>query len=132
MLINDHHMHPTVYARKVNLAFKAGMQEIELKARIDTFLCELTDALKQSGCELIGHIKGLIVADGKGHLMFSLTSFEEATRFQGKLHAGIFTGLLTVNIIVYGVELNIVETVFQKTFHKYFGQALYRQESNDT
>lgn len=129
-MTHEHHAHPAVFAHKAGLAFDGAMREIELKARIDAFLSELTAGLKRHGCALIGHIKGLVKAGEKGHLVFSVTSFGEGARFQGRLHGGISMALFTVNVIVYGVGLRAVETVFQESFHRHFGEASCRHESN--
>ena len=130
MLTHEHHALPAVFAHRADLAFDDAMRESELKARIDAFLSELTASLKHRGCALIGHIKGLVKAGENGHLVFSVTSFGEGARFQGRLRAGTSKALFTVNVIVYGVELHAVETVFRESFHRHFGQASRRHESN--
>jgi hypothetical protein len=119
MLTSGHHIHPAVYARKMNIAFDAAMKDEELRFRVERFLTDLTRSLRNDGCELIGHIKGLFVADEGGHLMFSVTSHDEPAQFKGELHAGITGGIMTVNIIVYGIELKIVETMFKKAFQRH-------------
>lgn len=119
MLTDDHQMHPTIYARKISIVFDAVMQERDLKSGTEKFLTELILDLRNEGCKLIGHIKGLFTADVKGHLMFSVTSFAETAHFKGKLHAGITRAFLTVNVIVYGVGLTIVEDAFTKAFRKH-------------
>ena len=101
---NRHQMHPTIYAHKENLKFNDIIPAVELKERIVQFLSELTRDLEGNGCELIGHIKGLIDARDKGHLRFSITSFKEGTRFNGEMEDGIEAAILTINVIVYGIE----------------------------
>lgn len=121
MIDNFNQVLPTAYAHRENLLFEKIISEIELKAKIDGFLSEFTDALKRNGCKLIGHIKGLINADDKGHLMFSITSFTEKAHFKGEMVGGITRAILTMNIIVYGIEQKIIETEYQKALNKHFG-----------
>jgi len=119
MLIDDRHVHPTVYARELNITFNVEIQDGELRSRTEKFLTGLTRDLRDAGCRLIGHIKGLFAAHEKGYLMFSVTSFEEAAQFKGKLDAGITAAIMTVNVIVYGVGFAAVEDAFKKSFRKH-------------
>lgn len=120
MINNSNQMLPTAFARRKNLTFTDTIDANELKGRIEIFLSEFTEALKHNGCKLIGHIKGLIDAHGKGHLMFSITSFKEDVRFKGEMVDGIEGAVFTINIIVYGIDRKIIETEYQKTFNKHF------------
>lgn len=69
---------------------------------------------------MIGHIKGLVDADEKGHLLFSITSFEEGARFKGEMAGGITEAVLTINVIVYGIEEEIVEKMLEEAFARQF------------
>jgi hypothetical protein len=121
MIDNRNQVHPVTYARKENLRFNDILSAIELKERTVQFLSELTRDLERNGCKLIGHIKGLIEASDKGHFIFSITSFNEDARYNGEMEDGIEGAILTVNVIVYGIEQKIIETLYQKTFNKHFG-----------
>jgi len=120
MINNGSQLHPTAYACKKDLTFNRNLPAVELKSKTDRFLCEMIDELQRSGCKLVGHIKGLIDADVQGHFVFSITSFDEGIRFKGQMENGIKLAALTVNAIVYGIEYGMIETVFEKTFHKHF------------
>jgi hypothetical protein len=120
MTKNSDHIHPTAYAFKENLTFNDIIPASELQSKISMFLFDLSEELKRSGYVLIGHIKGLIDADDKGHIMFSTTSFNEKTRFKGKLFDEITKAALTVNVIMYGIEQKIIKTMFQNVFNKHF------------
>ncbi len=120
MTDNGNRMHPTAYACKETLAFKDAVPASELRERIDRFLSELTGALEPCGCELVGHIKGLIDAGDKGHLLFSITSFEEGARIKGKMDGGISGAVLTMNAIVYGIEKAVIEEAFQNMLARHF------------
>jgi hypothetical protein len=114
MLINNLPMHPVVYAQKISITFDAAILDAELRLRIERFLMDLTRRLKNDGCELIGHIKGLFAADSAGYLMFSITSPDEPPKFKGEINSKITGAQMSVNVIVYGVGLKIVETAFEK------------------
>ena len=74
-----HELHPTVCAQEVGLAFKVPLLADELYSRIDAFISALTSSLKDDGCTLIGHIKGILEVEGNENLFFSVTSFEKKT-----------------------------------------------------
>jgi hypothetical protein len=114
MLNNDVNRHPAVYARKMSIMFDTAVKDTELRIRAEHLLRDLTQTLKKEGCELIGHIKGLFAAGDAGHLMFGVTSYDEPAHFTGGLNSGITEAIMTVNIIVYGVGLEIIEAAFNK------------------
>ena len=120
MLADDDHAHPTACACKWQLTFDDAIPANELKSRVALLLSELTSGLQEDGGRLIGHIKGLVEAEEKGHLLFSITSFEEAARFKGELVGEITEAVLTINVIVYGVEEEIVETMLEEAFSRQF------------
>ncbi len=111
---------PAALAVKAPLDLGGMVPGEELKAKISAFLSELARELEQSGCTLIGHIKGLVTSGERGHLMFSITSFQEKVRFKGNIVQATDSAELTLNVIVYGMETTAVEAVFQSTFDKYF------------
>lgn len=116
MLRTDGHILPVVFAQKMGIDFDAAIYDAELRNRVERFLRYLTQTLINKGCELIGHIKGLITAGTDGYLMFSLTSHDEPVSFKGKLKTGIRRAEMTVNIIVYGVGPETVTAAFEKAF----------------
>ena len=120
MLAGDDHAHPTASACKWQLTFDDAIPANELNSRVALLLSELTSGLQEDGGRLIGHIKGLVEAEEKGHLLFSITSFEEAARFKGELVGEITEAALTINVIVYGVEEEIVETMLEAAFSRQF------------
>ena len=120
MLAGDDHAHPTASACKWQLTFDDAISANELNSRVALLLSELTSGLQEDGGRLIGHIKGLVEAEEKGHLLFSITSFEEAARFKGELVGEITEAALTINVIVYGVEEEIVETMLESAFSRQF------------
>ena len=116
MLTDDDHGHPTACARKWHLTFDDAIPAIELTSRTALLVSEFGDRLEAAGVRLIGHIKGLIDAVQSGHLRFSITSFEEGARFKGELIGEITEAVLTINVIVYGIEPKFVEKLLEEEF----------------
>jgi hypothetical protein len=114
-----HELHPTVCAQEVGLAFKVPLPADELHGRIDAFISALTSSLRDDGCQLIGHIKGLLEFEENEHLFFSVTSFEEKASYKGELPHEISKAKLTINVIVYGVEQESVERAIREGFKRH-------------
>jgi hypothetical protein len=113
---------PTAYALRVRLTLPRPLAEAGLRERVDAFLAELTPALRSRGCRLIGHIKGILDAEQKGHLFFSVTSFEQATRFKGVLEGEAEKMELTLNVIVYGVGSEEIEPLVRAGLQQHLGE----------
>ena len=114
-----HELHPTVCAQEVSLAFKVPLLADELRGRIDAFMSALTSSLRDNGCKLIGHIKGLLEVEGNKHLFFSVTSFEEKASYKGGLPHDISKAKLTINVIVYGVEQESIERAIREGLERH-------------
>ena len=95
---------PSVYALRGQLSLGAGWSEEQIRSAVDSFLLDLTVSLREHGCSLIGHIKGILEADENGHLFFSVTSFEQRTRLKGTFSGRCQKMNLALNVIVYGVD----------------------------
>ena len=120
MLAGDDHAHPTACACKWQLSFDDAIPAIELRSRVALLLSEWSGGLEKHGGRLIGHIKGLVDAEEKGHLLFSITSFEEGARFKGEIVGEITGSVLTINAIVYGIGEEIVEEILEEAFDRQF------------
>lgn len=131
MLAGDDHAHPTACARKWQLRFDEAIRPIELQSRIRFLLSELAAGLEAKGVRLIGHIKGLIDAEEKGHLLFSLTTFEEGARFKGEMVGAVTEAVLTVNVIAYGIEETIVGEMLEEAFIRHFRGSRSREAGGE-
>ena len=132
-MTHDDHSHPppagdpqpTAYALQSKLSLPGPLSETDLRKGVDAFLSELTRSLREQGCRLIGHIKGIFEAGDKGHLFFSVTSFEQRTRFKGGL-TGIAEKLdFALNVIVYGVGSERVERLVLEGLRKHLGEVAH-------
>jgi hypothetical protein len=96
--------------------------EAELRRRLDGFLAEFTRSLRERGSSLIGHIKGMLEAEGTGHLFFSVTSFEERPRYKGGLSGRQEKLSLALNVIVYGVGTEEIEPLVLGGLRRHLGE----------
>jgi hypothetical protein len=103
---------PEVAAAEADLLFPGPAGQAELKATLSAFLSRLTADLAAAGCLLVGHIKGVVVAGdeeaaGDGdELAFSLTHLDGTPRFTGGLRGDGRAFRLTLNVIVFGVDVD--------------------------
>ncbi len=120
MIDSSYVAQPAVYAGEMIILPDTAGSVRDLKTSMDMFLSDVTYALQDNGCNLIGHIKGLLDAYKNGHLFFSITSFEEKPQYKGKLTGINKKVKLTINIIVYGIDKEQVEGIFSEKLAKYF------------
>jgi len=120
MILKAMEPQPAAFSCRMEIPFDSGIPGTELEAKISLFLSELTRGLRKQGCRLIGHIKGLMDAGKSGHLMFSITSFDETVNFKGEIKQDVIMATLTLNIIVYGIEKRDVDTLFRNAFDHAF------------
>lgn len=106
--------HPTACSMQIVLELGNPLQAAEISERIDAFLSDLMNFLRDNGCKLIGHIKGLLDAADRGQLFFSITSFDEAPRYKGGIDGQIAEAELSINVIVYGIDQEPIETAVRK------------------
>jgi hypothetical protein len=127
-MTHDEHAHPpggdprpTAYAKRGTLTLQGIGSETALRAAVDAFLSELTRSLSEQGCKLIGHIKGVFEAGRKGQLFLSVTSFDQKTRYKGKLTGSFETIDFALNVIVYGVESQRIEPLVLEGLRRHLG-----------
>jgi hypothetical protein len=127
-MTHDEHAHPpggdpspTAYARRGTVTLQGIGSDTTLRAALDAFLSELTGSLREQGCKLIGHIKGVFEAGEKGQLFFSVTSFDQKTGYKGKLTGSLEEIDFALNVIVYGIERDRVEPLVLEGFRKHLG-----------
>jgi len=90
------------FSKELKVSFRAPISPSLMIERINEVLIGLSRALKEEGCQLIGHIKVLIRSDAGEHLFISLTSFDQIPAFKGKMEKEVSEIMLTINAIVYG------------------------------
>lgn len=112
--------HPAACSTQLTLEFGAPMQAAEIRKRLDALLSDLTGFLKDNGCWLVGHIKGLFDAGDSGQLFFSIISFTDGIQYKGELVSEVAEAKLSMNVIVYGVEEESIENKVQRLIKEQF------------
>ena len=118
----DRDPQPAACAQRGTLALRSACSEEELRAAVDAFLADLTRFLREQGCELIGHIKGMLEAGEMGHLYFSVTSFEKEAGYKGGLTGDLTEVDFVLNVIVYGVDSEKLEPAVLQGLRRHLGE----------
>ena len=95
---------PEVFAATAALDFGRPASQAAVESAVAAFLGRLGAALAAAGCILVGHIKGVVTAEGGDELEFSLTRVDADPRFGGTLATATRRADLTLNVIVFGVD----------------------------
>lgn len=95
---------PAVYAARAAVAFEPPVHADQLESAVTGFFGELSDGLAGAGCSLVGHIKGIVEAPGRGDLAFHATTLGARPAVTGGLAGMATDAVLTINVIVFGVD----------------------------
>jgi hypothetical protein len=87
---------------------------------VQAFLTDYMEALGQAGCDMVGHIKGMVEAGGSPPLFFSITSQAGVPQLKGGPlgHGNDLT--LGMTVIVSGVETQELSRLLDNSLAKYF------------
>ena len=84
-----------------------------------SFLRELTRQLENSGCRLIGHIKGSCHSSDGGGLFFNLTSFSDEADTDNQLPSEISEFDFHINIIIFGIISTDIKAIYSQQTEKF-------------
>ncbi len=113
----DESLKPTVYTREMSLDLRHFPTGQALESRLSSALMDLTENLRENGCPLIGHIKGVVDFTETGaSLFFSVTNFRDQPTFRGEVPEGAQNACMIVNVIVYGLDFPAVKKISEKVF----------------
>ena len=87
---------------------------------LEAFLDDLLEMLVRGGCKVVGHIKGMMTCGKDKPLFFSITSIENNLRFQGGPLGESDSFILTMNVIVSGIDENKLEETFSAALGRHF------------
>jgi hypothetical protein len=87
----------------------------EFEKALSRSLSSAAAALRESGCDLIGHIKLFWTGEGEDYLMLNLTSFDETPSVKGELQENAGMGRLTVHAVAYGTEGRMLEEILRSS-----------------
>jgi hypothetical protein len=95
---------PAVFAARADVVFEPPARPDHLELAITHFFAALSGGLGDAGCSLVGHIKGTLAAPGHGDLAFHATALAVKPALTGGIAGVADEAVLTVNVIVFGVE----------------------------
>ena len=95
---------PAVFAARAALVFDPPAHADLLEDAVIRFLALLSEGLTAAGCTLVGHIKGVVSAGGRGDLAFHATALGAAPALTGGVAGSVGDATLTINVIVFGVD----------------------------
>lgn len=95
---------PVVFTWRRELSLDGTGSQVtgQIVRSVRSFLAAMLPALRDRGCSLIGHVKGMVDAADAGRVFFSVTSFDGEPSITGELVQPIERCLLTLNVIVFG------------------------------
>lgn len=92
----------------------------EPRLALEEALSDLVEGLKAGGCTLIGHIKGRIAYRDGQPLFFSITTLDNNLSFKGGPPGGEAPLSLAVNVIVAGIEKDVLEELLESSLNRFF------------
>ena len=95
---------PAVFAAQADVVFEPPARPDQLELAITHFFAALSGGLTDAGCSLVGHIQGTLAARGHGDLAFHATALAVRPALTGGIAGEAVEAVLTVNVIVFGVE----------------------------
>jgi hypothetical protein len=95
---------PAVFAAQADVVFAPPARPDQLELAITHFLAALSGGLADAGCSLVGHLKGTLAAAGHGDLAFHATALAVKPALTGGITGVADEAILTVNVIVFGVD----------------------------
>lgn len=95
---------PAVFAARASLVFDPPAHADLLEDAVTRFLAALSEGLAAAGCTLVGHIKGIVSARGRGDLAFHATTLRSRPAITGGVAGTVAEATLTLNVIVFGVD----------------------------
>ena len=112
---------PVVYALQADLGLADAPSQSaeELLGSLREFLGGLLSSLRDRGCSLIGHIKGMVEAGDQGRVFFSVTSFRGALSINGSIDGPLARYRLTLNVIVFGIDEPSVEAAVREAMSRH-------------
>ncbi len=114
---------PAVYAERAAVAFDPPVHGDRLESVVLSFFEALGGDLAGAGCTLVGHIKGTVEAPGRGDLAFHATTLGARPAVTGGLAGMAADAVLTVNVIVFGVDERALPALVRDAWSRASGAA---------
>ena len=93
---------------------------VPLKEALRGFLSAYAVSLREGGCTLIGHIKGMVEGKGDPPLFFSLTSLDGKPQLKGGILQPQSGLRLSMNVIIAGIDKRQASKLLESTLADFF------------
>ena len=107
---------PAVFAARADVVYAPPARADQLEPAVTRFFAALWEGLAGAGCTLVGHIKGTLAAGGHGDLAFHATTLGAAPALTGGLAGATHACLLTINVIVFGVDEQALSAIVREAW----------------
>ena len=114
---------PAVYAARAAVVFEPSVHADQLESVVTRFFAALAGGLAGAGCTLVGHIKGAIQVPGRGDLAFHATTLGARPAVTGGLAGLAADAVLTINVIVFGVDEQALPALVHDAWSQASGSA---------
>jgi G3E family GTPase len=103
---------PTIHSREFVFTFNNPISSELLIKELKEFFRYLVNELREAGCTLIGHIKAIVKPQNGGYCLLNVTNFDQEPVCRGGIPKSMNQINLTLNAIVYGIDLFILYEKF--------------------
>ena len=110
-----------VFAARADVVFDPPVHAEQLELTVTHFFAALSGGLADAGCSLVGHIKGTLTARGHGDLAFHATGLAVKPALTGGTAGLASEAVLTVNVIVFGVEEQALPSIVTSAWSRTTG-----------
>lgn len=112
-----------VFAARASVTFEPPARCDQLDSVVGRFFAVLWSGLAGAGCTLVGHVKGSLNADDCVDLTFHATVLGAAPAVSGVSPGAVEQALLTVNVIVFGVDERSLPAIVRGAWSRASGAA---------
>ena len=106
------------FSKKVIITSPKPVAKEDFLKKISEIAKNIINFLKENGCRKLGHLKFIFTTDGEDYLQFSILDISQKPQISGILRKTFNKIKVTLNIIEFGVDKEIVEDYTNKEIEK--------------
>lgn len=97
------------FSRKVIITSPKPVTKEDFIKKISEIAKNIIKFLKKNGCKKLGHLKFISTTDGEDYLQLSILGISQKPKITGVLHKTFKKIKVTLNIIVFGMDKEVVQ-----------------------
>ncbi len=97
------------FSKKIIITSSKPVTKEDFIKKISDIAKNIINFLKKSGCKKLGHLKFISTTDGEDYLQLSILELSQKPEITGVLHKTFKKIKVTLNIIVFGVDKEVVK-----------------------